>query len=95
MVRIVLPNPGEKFKFGMFVNVAFSTVGGREKTNAVVPESAVQLIGNESVVFKKTSDPLKFVIQRVIPLQKKSWSISLLLLVRSTKRSGSLQRRFG
>ena len=41
-VRIELPNAGEKLKIGMYVNIAFATVGGSENTVPTVPKEAVQ-----------------------------------------------------
>jgi len=50
-VRIELANPSQTLKIGMFVNVAFATLGGAESTVAVVPANAVQNINNQQVVF--------------------------------------------
>ena len=76
-VRIILANPNQQFKVGMFVNVAFSEVNGRETTTPSVPESAVQLIGKDSVVFQKTKDPNKFLIKKVETLTKKDGLIPI------------------
>src|SRR5437763_9866285 len=37
-VRIELANPGQMFKIGMYVNVAFASMGTAEKTMGVVPK---------------------------------------------------------
>ncbi len=58
--RIELANPGQQLKIGMYVNVAFATLGGRGSTVPVVPLSAVQNIGNRQVVFVVTGDPNVF-----------------------------------
>src|SRR5436190_15519838 len=50
-VRIELNNPGQMFKIGMYVNVAFATLGTAEKTMPVVAKDAVQNIGNQQYVF--------------------------------------------
>ena len=64
-VRIELANPGQTLKLGMFVNVAFATVGSSENTVPVVPVSAVQNLGNRQVVFVATGDPKVFVMRPV------------------------------
>ncbi|MDH3492342.1 MAG: efflux RND transporter periplasmic adaptor subunit [Acidobacteriota bacterium] len=69
-VRIELSNAGQELKIGMYVNVAFATIGGREKTTAMVPEAAVQFLGDEQVVFEATEDPKTFVIRRVSLMDK-------------------------
>ena len=51
-VRVELANPGERLKAGMFVEVGFQTntgTGGGE--DLMVPSTAVQRIGDRSVVF--------------------------------------------
>ncbi len=50
-VRIELANPGQMLKIGMYVNVAFATLGGAQSIVAVVPANAVQNINNQQVVF--------------------------------------------
>ena len=51
-VRIEVPNPGERFKTGMFVEVGFqaatNAISGEE---LVVPSEAVQRIGERTIVF--------------------------------------------
>ena len=64
-VRIELANPGQILKIGMYVNVAFATVGGAENTVPVVPVSAVQNVNNQQVVFVATNDPNVFVMRPV------------------------------
>jgi RND family efflux transporter MFP subunit len=64
-VRIELANPGQMFKIGMYVNVAFGALGLAERTTAVVPKSAVQSIGNQQVVFQATDKPNEFVMRPV------------------------------
>ena len=59
-VRIELANPGQLLKIGMYVNVAFATLGGSESTVPVIPQSAVQNINNQQVVFVATNDPSLF-----------------------------------
>lgn len=62
-VRVELANPGQLLKIGMFVNVAFATLGGAESTTPVVPKSAVQNIGNQQVVFVATKEPNVFAMR--------------------------------
>ena len=50
-VRIELPNPDQKFKIGMYVNIALATVGGSENTVPTVPKEAVQNINNQTNSF--------------------------------------------
>jgi membrane fusion protein, heavy metal efflux system len=64
-VRIELANPGQMFKIGMYVNLAFATVGASEKTIPVVPKDAVQNIGNQQIVFVATERPTEFALRPV------------------------------
>jgi cobalt-zinc-cadmium efflux system membrane fusion protein len=64
-VRIELANPGQTLKIGMYVNVAFATVGGSEHTVPVVPVAAVQNLGNQQVVFVATNDPTVFALRPI------------------------------
>jgi cobalt-zinc-cadmium efflux system membrane fusion protein len=64
-VRIELANPGQVLKIGMYVGVAFATIGGSEHTVPVVPAAAVQNINNRQVVFVATNDPNVFVMRPV------------------------------
>ena len=53
--RIELTNPGNALKIGMYVNVAFATLGGAESTTPVIPKSAVQNVNDQQVVFVETT----------------------------------------
>jgi len=64
-VRIELANPGQMFKIGMYVNVAFATLAASEKTMPVVPKVAVQNIGNQQTVFVATDKPTEFAVRHV------------------------------
>lgn len=64
-VRIELANPGQVLKIGMYVNVAFATIGGTESTVPVVPSNAVQNLNNQQVVFVATSDANVFAMRPV------------------------------
>ena len=64
-VRIELANPGQILKLGMYVQVAFATIGGSESTTPVVPVAAVQNINNQQVVFVATTDPNVFLMRPV------------------------------
>lgn len=63
--RIELSNPGRALKLGMFVNVAFAALGAAESTSAVIPESAVQNINNQQVVFVETATPNTYALRQV------------------------------
>src|SRR6266849_7496859 len=64
-VRIELRNPGQALKIGMYVNVAFATLGAAEKTTPVVPKDAVQNIANQKFVFVATDKPNEFLLGAV------------------------------
>ena len=64
-VRIELPNPDQKFKIGMYVNIALATVGGSENTVPTVPKEAVQNINNQQIVFVATDNPNVFILRPV------------------------------
>jgi len=64
-VRIDLANPGQMFKIGMYVNVAFAGLGAAEKTMPMIPKDAVQAIGNQQYVFGATEKPNEFLLRQV------------------------------
>jgi RND family efflux transporter MFP subunit len=64
-VRVELANPRQLLKIGMFVNVAFATLGGAEATTPVVPKTAVQNINNQQVVFVAEKEPNVFAMRPV------------------------------
>jgi RND family efflux transporter MFP subunit len=64
-VRIELGNPGQTLKIGMYVNVAFATLGGAESMVAVVPANAVQNINNQQVVFVTLNEGNVFAMRPV------------------------------
>jgi RND family efflux transporter MFP subunit len=64
-VRIELANPGQMFKIGMYVNIAFGALGLAEKTVPVIPKDAVQTIGNQQVVFVASERPNEFALRPV------------------------------
>ncbi len=64
-VRVELANPGQMFKIGMYVNVAFATLGASERTMPVVPKEAVQKIGNQQTVFVATDKATEFAVRPV------------------------------
>lgn len=64
-VRVELDNPGEVLKIGMYVNVAFGSMGMAERTMPAIPASAVQNMNDKQVVFVPTDKPNVFVIKRV------------------------------
>ena len=64
-VRVELANPGQPLKIGMYVNVAFATVGGAASTTPTVAREAVQNINNRQIVFVATNQPNVFVMRPV------------------------------
>jgi len=64
-VRIELANPRQELKMGMYVNVAFATLGGARLTVAVVPANAVQNINKQQVVFVAMREPNVFAMRPV------------------------------
>ena len=57
-VRIEVPNPGERLRAGMFVNVAL--LSPSPVSQLVIPAAAVQRIGARTVVFVAGADPHEF-----------------------------------
>lgn len=58
-VRVEVPNPGERLKAGMFVQIDFQGAAGSgapAERELVVPASAVQRIGERTVVFVPVED---------------------------------------
>lgn len=64
-VRIEMANPGQKLKIGMYVDVAFASVGTSGNTVPVVSAIAVQTINNRQVVFLATGTPGVFQLRDV------------------------------
>jgi len=64
-VRIELANPGQMFKIGMYLNVAFGALGAAEKTVPAIPKDAVQAIGNQQFVFVATERANEFALRAV------------------------------
>lgn len=64
-VRIELPNAGDRLKIGMYVNIAFATIGGSENTVPTVPKEAVQDISGQKIVFVATETPNTFILRPV------------------------------
>jgi cobalt-zinc-cadmium efflux system membrane fusion protein len=77
-VRIELANPGQMFKIGMYVNVAFGAMGAAERTTPVVPKGAVQTIGNQQFVFVASEKPNEFAL-RAVRLGSESKGLYLVL----------------
>lgn len=65
MVRVELENPDRILKLGMYVNIAFGSLGQSERTVAVIPPAALQTVNNRQVVFRATADPTVFEMQPV------------------------------
>ncbi len=70
-VRIEIANPNQKLKIGQYVNVAYASLGGSEKTAPLVPKEAVQTIGNQKIVFQATDDPKTFILRPLKISQEK------------------------
>jgi RND family efflux transporter MFP subunit len=64
-VRVELDNPNELLKIGMYVNVAFGSMGDAERTMPTIPSSAVQNMNDKQVVFVPTDKPNVFTVKPV------------------------------
>lgn len=64
-VRVELENPGQILKIGMYVNVAFGSLGTAERTMPTIPSAAVQNMNDRQVVFAATDKPNVFTIKPV------------------------------
>lgn len=64
-VRVELVNPDRALKLGMYVNVAFGSLGQSERTVAVIPSAALQTVNSRQVVFIATADPTVFEMRPV------------------------------
>jgi len=66
-VRIVVANPGERLKVGMFADVGFQTsTGAATGEELVVPASAVQRLGAKTIVFMaKQGEAGVFVVREI------------------------------
>ncbi|MGA9768062.1 MAG: efflux RND transporter periplasmic adaptor subunit [Blastocatellia bacterium] len=68
-VRVEAANPGEHLKVGMFVEVSFEAgapAPGREvASELVIPETAIQRIGDRTVVFLPKEEPGHFEVRDV------------------------------
>jgi RND family efflux transporter MFP subunit len=64
-VRIEVANPDRELKIGMYVRVAFGSLGNMERTVPVVPRDAVQNINGQQIVFVPTPDPNVFELRPI------------------------------
>jgi cobalt-zinc-cadmium efflux system membrane fusion protein len=62
-VRVEVPNPTGALRFGMFVQVAFETGSGQRRT--LVPRTAVQTVGERSVVYVRADEEGRFIERSV------------------------------
>ena len=69
--RVELDNPNQVLKIGMYVNVAFGSMGTAERTVPVVPSAAVQNINDKQIVFVVT-DTVGVYIARPVRLGKEN-----------------------
>ena len=58
-VRVEVPNPKGDLRLGMFVSVAFET--GTSQRVTVIPRTAIQNVGDRTVVYVPTEDAGRFV----------------------------------
>jgi RND family efflux transporter MFP subunit len=65
-VRVEVANPEGRLRLGMYITMAFTTRGGARQV--VVPSSAVQAIGERSVVFLPVVDEEGTFVQRTVQL---------------------------
>lgn len=63
--RIEVANPGQILKIGMYVNVAFGSLGQAERTVPAVSAAAVQNVNNQQVVFVPSGQPGVFSMRSV------------------------------
>jgi len=63
-VRVEVANPEGRLRLGMYVTMAFTTRGGARQV--VVPSSAVQAIGERSVVFLPVAEEEGTFVQRTV-----------------------------
>jgi RND family efflux transporter MFP subunit len=64
-VRVEVENPAAVLKIGMYVRVAFGSLGMAERTVPVVPVDAVQEVSGQQVVFVSTNAPNVFEMRPV------------------------------
>ncbi len=64
-VRVELDNPERILKIGLYVNVAFGSLGDAERTMPLVPASAVQNMIDRQIVFVPTGDQNIFSVKPV------------------------------
>ncbi len=65
-VRIEMPNPGERLKAGMFVQVGFQAGAATAGQELVIKSEALQRVGDRTVVFMpKEDEPGAFEIREV------------------------------
>ena len=65
-VRVEVPNPGGRLRLGMYVTMMFAGAGGQRQV--VVPRTAVQSIGNQSVVFLPVAGDAGTFLRRIVRL---------------------------
>ena len=65
-VRVEVPNPGGRLRLGMYMAVAFRTANGEKVT--VIPQAAVQAVGDRQVVFLPVKGEEGKYVQRVVQL---------------------------
>lgn len=65
-VRVEVPNAGGRLRFGMYMTVSFATPGGEKIP--VVPQAAVQAVGDRQVVFIPVKGEEGKFIERVVRL---------------------------
>lgn len=76
-VRVEVPNPELELRLGMFVNVSFETGGGQRVT--LVPRSAVQTIGDRSVVYVSADGEEGKFIERTVKLGRATGDVAEVL----------------
>jgi len=77
-VRVEVPNRSRALRLGMFVNVAFTVAAGGRVT--LVPRSAVQSIGERSVVYVALEDGEGRFAERVVKLGDASGDLVQILV---------------
>lgn len=83
-VRVEIPNPGQRLRIGMFVEAAIE--GSRTGEELTIPSTAVQRIGERSVVFVPSNEANEFEVRDVELGQESQGSRVVLTGLRAGER---------
>lgn len=90
-VRIEIPNPGQRLRLGMFVDVVFASGGSPARGSAdralAVPRSAVQTVGDQSFVYVVSATDAQSFEERAVRLGRMAdASVEVLSGLSATER---------